>query len=245
VNIRFHKLVAEIRAAIERGDYGSDRLFRYDLARKYRVKRHAVDRVLTALKNEGLVEVVPFKGTFVTRQPPRLVYVRAGAVNNHGSGRWKAMRSAQDGEGQTDSPTLSRVKATKDLAHRLGVAVGTELLRCTHRMLLETDLVCVQIQDSWIPSNLVGEPLAVPEDVDDWAYTVMRERGIKPTTGFEEVTARRATSEEARRLVTAAGYPVLEAWRITQDEQGRPVEARRVIADGRHVTFKYSDLGAG
>lgn len=66
----YRQLAAILRARIERGDWQPDRPIASEtaLVQEYGIARTTVRRAIKFLTDEGIVYVVPQRGTYVTRQ---------------------------------------------------------------------------------------------------------------------------------------------------------------------------------
>ena len=65
------QLAAILRDGIERGDYQPGRKLpsENELLQRYRLARGTIRKAMRVLVDEGLVEVVPGRGVFVTERP--------------------------------------------------------------------------------------------------------------------------------------------------------------------------------
>lgn len=66
--------------------------------------------------------------------------------------------------------------------------------------------------------------------------------GHQPTELGEQVTLRMPTIEERSALRLEERTPVLEVVRLTRDQNGRPVEALHIVADGARNVLVYDSL---
>lgn len=244
----FREIAAQLRSAIERGEYppGSRIATEHDLASQYGVSRETVRRALALLKSEGLLAGAPGRGTYVPPPPVRLTIARYSAVTDPSRelrdlGPWETACAHQGIAGRTDVVTVERVPASQDLAERLAVSIGDQLVHRVRDMWAGDRIA--QVQDTWMPAALVeGTPLAGPGKVVGGVYAVMTAAGFGPDVVSEEVSGRLPTSDERTRMQLAEGATVLEIWRTTRDQNGRVVEVLRTVADARQSTLVYDNL---
>lgn len=244
----FRTIAADLRGAIERGEYRpGDRLpTEHELAERYGVNRGTVNRALSLLRADGLVESARSLGTRVALPPVRLTIARYQAVTDparpsHDLGPWETACAEQGIDGRMDLLDVTREPADALLAAALDVDQGAPLVRRSRRMWAAGRTVGAQ--DAWMPADLVeGTPLAAGGKVVGGVYAAMTTAGIIPTSADEVVTARPATGDERDRLALGDAGSVLEVWHHTRDQHGRTVETVRVVLDARRVTLVYGNM---
>lgn len=240
------RLADELRRAIRAGTYppGSQLPAERELMERYEVSRSTVRLALAALRSELLLsEGEVGRGTFVRERPPvRLPATRfARGQRQPGIGPWQATTRRAGVAGDVELIGVERIPADVELAHRLEIEEGALVVVRRRHLLAEG--VVVQLYDGYYPLALVeGSPLAESQTRIGGVANTFATIGITPTTATEEVTARSATSEEARALQLPAGAPVLAVVRTTRDQDGRVVELLRNVATGSAITLVYEDL---
>jgi GntR family transcriptional regulator len=244
----FREIAAELRSAIENGEYpqGSRIPTEQALASQYDVSRETVRRALALLKSDGLLAGAPGRGTYVPPPPVRLTIARYSAVTDlsremRSLGPWETACSEQGIDGRTELVSVDRVAASADLAERLGVTAGDQLVHRVRNMWAGDQIA--QVQEAWMPAALVeGTPLAGPGKVVGGVYAVMTAAGFGPDRVSEEVSGRLPTSDERARMQLTEGGMVLEIWRTTRDQSGHIVEVLRTVGDARKSTLVYDNL---
>ncbi len=246
--VGYRDIAAELRKAIERGEYmpGDQIPTEHELAERYGVARETVTRAVKLLKQEGELASARGRGTYVTSPPVKLTVARYSAVvapdrELRDLGPWETACATQGREGRSELVSVDRTSADSDLARRLGVDEGTDLIHRQRDMTLDGQVA--QLQDTWMPADLAeGTPLAQSGRITGGVYTAMTQSGIRLASVSEELSARSPTPEERDRLHLGEVATVFEVWRTTRGHDGRIVEARRVVADARRCRFVYEDL---
>ncbi|MFG2057862.1 GntR family transcriptional regulator [Micromonospora sp. NPDC048930] len=244
----YREIAAELRAAIESGEYppGSQLPTEHDLAARFDVSRETVRRALASLKAAGLVVTATKSGTTVAQPPVRLALAHyAGAADPGRPGRelgpWETACAEQGIQGRVEVLDVARVPAIGELATRFGVAAGVELVRRSRRMYAGEDLA--QVQESYVLADVAaGTPLAEPGKVVGGLYAALTAAGVDLADATEEVAARLPTSAEQEALGLPDAAWVLETWRATRDRSGRAVEVLHSVSDARRVARVYGDL---
>lgn len=213
------RLAEDLRAAIGRGDYPVGRQLPTEstLASELDLSRQTVRRAFLDLVNDGLVERIPGRGTFVTDRKPR--YLRQ-------------FGSVEDLMGLAADTTITLVRP---------LARGVEIAAAA-RLGLDDDVVhslaYLRSHDRtpfawttvWLPPR-VAQLVAGAEELTtpgDYAATVI---GILDTSldppvaeARQTITAIAADREVAERLGCPEGAPVLRIDRLFLDAEEVPVE---------------------
>ncbi len=247
----FRDVAARIKADIERGVYPADSRLptEHELAVQHGVSRDTITRALGVLKAEGLVEAHTSRGTTVAPPPVRLTIDRYGEVadpmrRDPDLGPWETACKSAGIDGRTEVVGVDRIPADPQVAKKLGVDAGTELVHRQRRMWARERVA--QIQDAWMPAELVeGTPLSGASKVVGGVYAAMTAAGFGPAKVTEEITGRPPTTDEQAEIGLPDGATVQEVWRTTHDQAGRIVEVLRTIADARACRFVYDNLPVG
>jgi DNA-binding GntR family transcriptional regulator len=221
------KLLIELYKEIENDNFGPDKKFLTQpcVVCRYKVGPTMVKRVWGFLKRQGLVEVRPGHGTFLTRRPKPVVFTwddTAVLDQDRTDMRWRPRV-----EGSLDRLTCvdltEQVEAPPEVAKLLEVESGTELVRQTRTMSWanKPTVVC----QSWRPALPSSD--GVPGQATWQSGSVAVE---------ERFSGRPATSRDALTLDIDPGTPVFEASHVIRDPHGRPVEVVRHVGVG-HITF--------
>lgn len=117
------------------------------------------------------------------------------------------------------------IAAPETVAEKLGVAVGSEVLRL--RRVRTTGDTPMAILENYLPTEFADisrEQLAA-----DGLYAMMRSRGTTIRVAKQHIGARRAHDDEPSLLDVDAGSPLLTMERVAFDASGRAIEY------GKHV----------
>ncbi|MEU0112022.1 GntR family transcriptional regulator [Streptomyces sp. NPDC006251] len=202
-----------IRADILEGRFGPGEFLpgQRELARRCGVAFNTLGEALKELEAEGLIEVIPRRGSRVLR-PASSVTVR-WRTDGH------VLPAGANALGAGTDRKVERRHATEEVAGALhGEAGMTVQLR---RSVLEHDGAPWALRDLYFPAFVVDEArvLASPEYVDE--EQALAEHGFGETGQLSHWSARPATAEEAQAL-KSGGSPVHVVRRISYCED-RPV----------------------
>jgi GntR family transcriptional regulator len=235
----YRQLADELRARIYDGTYprGSRLPPEAELIAAHRVSRVTVRLALGLLREEGLIEPSPGRGTFVREAAPvRLTLARYRGEGDVGP--FTAACQVQGIDGRMTVVAVDRLEADPEVAARLELDDGAPVVRRVRHALI--DGRPVQLQRSWFPVAVVdGTPLAEPGFLERGTFATLRAIGRPPAAISEEVTAGLPTGEEA--AVLGAG-PVLRVTRTTRDAAGTVLELLYVAATAERHVFSYENL---
>jgi len=224
------QIAGDLRAAIAEGRYSDQAPLPSiaELRRQYGTSDGPVKQAIRQLVNEGLVVTRKGRGAFV-RKPRRLQ--RFGSRRHlPGTKAGKAPLEAE-AEQQTmrrDQQVLSvdRIPAPAEIAERLGIDPGTQVL--VRRHLLSLDGTPAQLADSHFPLDLVEDTLiaapAAAGPITGGVHAALSALGLELDHFREEWVARMPMPYETRALRLAAGTPVLRLLRTLYATDGRPLE---------------------
>ncbi|MEI6666681.1 MAG: GntR family transcriptional regulator [Acidobacteriota bacterium] len=187
-----------------------------ELVEQYGISRITVRQALRLLEEEGLIRREVGRGTFVTEYRPFI-------------GGLKVEGSLQDviSLGQNPAKVLSvtTVKATADDADKLGIPLGSSIVRATRIRLYRGEPYSHIVND--LPAE-IGRRFRKA----DWKGVVLKfiEEKLKlPLRDAEEtVRASLADARLARLLNTKVGAPLLAVERVVRTDHGRVVERVRI-----------------
>jgi GntR family transcriptional regulator len=233
----FYGQVADaIRADIREGRYppGTQLPTIQELRERFKVSDTTIRAALVQLRSEGLTVSYQGRGVFVREdRPPRRKL-----------GHDASWRAILDRWGLADASviTVRRQPAPEDVAERLGLPPGTEVL-VRDRLLRAEGEPPTLISLSWHPLAIVER---IP-DLEDPAKGGMK--GMHEALGmrlyFEDVySARRPTDAERERLQLDPGDVVLVERGTTFDQDGQPLYAIDHIAAGHRYehAVRYGDV---
>lgn len=238
---KYRQIAADLRAAIEAGDYGpGDQLpGENQLKDTYSVALMTARQALDVLKNEGLAESRKGKGVFVRSfQPIRRHGIKRLAQETWASGRsiWSA--DTEDRELVVDQLQVTEQEAAADVAGVLGLEQGTAVCVRSRRFVLDGKPVLVS--SSYLPADLVAGSAITQEDTGPGGvYARLAELGSKPVHFREELRCRMPSTSEAERLELSMGTPVIQICRTAYADGGRAVEMNEMVLDSAAYVLEY------
>lgn len=226
---RYAALANALRVRVVAGEWppGSALPAESLLAAEHQVALGTMRRALELLVEQGLIERIHGKGTFV----------------RHGIAGGSMLRFFRFGGGSNEVPhsrILGRhcVAATTAVARELGVGPGESVLRL-HRLRLLADQPCL-LEEMWLPLDLFA-PLA-DDDLaqwDDLLYPMFSRRcGVHVHRAVDQIGFGVLTGPQARHLALPAGHPCVTVERSAFDLTGRCVEWRTTRGDAH--AFHYT-----
>jgi len=187
-----------------------------ELVEQYGISRITVRQALRLLEEEGLIRREVGRGTFVTDYRPF-------------TGALKVEGSLEDiislGRNPVKVIEVKTVKADADDAEKLGIPIGSPLIRATRVRLLHDEPYSHIVND--LPAE-IGRRFSK----NDWKGVVLKviEEKLKlPLRDAEEtVRASLADGQLARLLNTKIGAPLLAVERVVRSDHGQVVERVRI-----------------
>jgi GntR family transcriptional regulator len=138
----------------------------------------------------------------------------------------------------TETRSVSRVPAPDDVAERLGLRPGTEVVQRENRYLVDGEPALYGV--TCIPAHLADEPLATATDLGPGGlYARFEELGWPVAVIREEVSARMPTPDEAAGLAIPPGVPVIEMIHTSMDDWKRPFEVTRFVMRADRARLGY------
>jgi len=229
---RYAALAAALRARIVAGEFppGTALPAEQSLASEHGVALGTMRRALDLLAEQGLLERVHGRGTFVKQGlsgAPMLRFFRFGA----------------DGAGSREVPQsriLSRAAqaAPADVARALGCGPREQALRL--KRLRSLDGQPVLLEDIWLPLPLFGALL--DDDPGTWGdllYPLFAARlGVHVQRAVDTIGFGSLAAGQARALQLPPGHPCARVQRQAFDLAGRCVEWRSTLGDAN--AFHYT-----
>jgi GntR family transcriptional regulator len=193
-----------------------------ELVEEFGVSRMTARNAMQRLVQEGIVQRVPGRGTFVSEQP---VHRQAGSLISFSD----EMRR----QGRRPSSRLIR-RGLRDgsagEAEDLGVEQVVELVR-----LRLADGEPIAIESSVFAAAL-GEVLLAADLERGSLFDALVGAGHVPTAGRASLRAGGATGFDAEHLALPEGAPLLVERRVILDQHGRPLER----TESRYAAERYS-----
>jgi GntR family transcriptional regulator len=211
-----------------------------ELCERYDVDRGVVRRALGLLQAWGLIATEHGRGAFVRVRPPlrRIARNRAQATRGR---RWRGFYADVEDAGLAPnvSTEIRRQGAPKEIAERLGVPEGSEVVVRTRVMGAGGDALL--LSTSYFPDNVVQRAPRL-EEADTGPggmFTLLEEAGYE-LHQEEAVSARMPLPEEARALQIGPGTPVMRILRRIFDQDGEPLEMCEMLLAGDRYELVYN-----
>jgi GntR family transcriptional regulator len=125
--------------------------------------------------------------------------------------------------------SVTRAPAPADVADRLGLRPGTEVIHRANWYFADDELV--QIGLTYIPVEIAGDSLLATEKSlgKGSIYARFEELGWPVARIREEISARMPSPDEAAGLSMPPGVPVIEILHTSMDDWNRPFEVTRFV----------------
>ena len=211
----------QLRRAIDVGEWAAGEQLppESELTEFFGVSRITVRTAFERLGDQGLVERIPGRGTFVAQRSFEQPVTRLAGFHEDMASRGFV----------PSAHTLSVrvVPGPSDAASALG-AEGEDLVEI--RRLLLADNTPMAVQHGYLPTWVLGNGEFTNADLYNKSlYRLMEERTAShPATAEETIEAVRADRMRADLLDVPEGSPLLLATRLSLDRSRRPVEWVRV-----------------
>jgi DNA-binding GntR family transcriptional regulator len=195
------------------------------LAERWGLSRPTIRQAIGYLVDKGLLVRQRGVGTeVVRRQVQRPLQLTSLYDDLRASGQ----------EPSTEVLAHERAPADEDVAQRLGLPVGTEVVRLER--LRRARGVPLAILRNWLPVPVGGsiDPAALRESS---LLACLRAAGATVREAQQRVGARGASPEEAALLDLRRGAPVLTMERVAFDDRARAVECGSHVYDPRAHSF--------
>lgn len=226
---RYASLAHALRARVIAGEWspGSALPAESQLAAEHKVALGTMRRALALLAEQGFIERVHGKGTFVRQGLAGATMLRFFRFDR--------------GTGEVPNSHIlqrSRVSAPPAVARGLGIGAGESVLRL-HRLRLMNAQPRL-FEELWLPLDLF-EPLA-DDDLSAWEdllYPMFARRAqVYVHRAVDEISFGQLSAEQATALKLPAGHPCAQVQRTAYDLAGRCIELRTTSGDAH--AFHYS-----
>jgi GntR family transcriptional regulator len=223
-HVQVREYVRDLLAAAEPGTAApSER----ELVAQFGVARMTVRQALDALVGEGLLELVPGRGTFVAQPRHRIGQLTSFTEDIRRRGMLP------------ESQTLlaRREQAGPGVARALSITPGDAVIHWKRLRRADQQVVC--IEDAYL--NEVLLPGFLQSGMPTSLYDALDVRGLRPNWAEDSICADAADTEEAGLLEVPVGAPVLRHSRrgLLGD---KPVEVSRTVYRPDRYTV-YVQLG--
>jgi DNA-binding GntR family transcriptional regulator len=223
----YYQVAQQIESAIESGELAvGDRLENeITLADRYGLSRPTMRSAIGHLVDKGLLVRQRGVGTEVIRRSVerrvRLTSLFEDLVASEQDPSTKVLR-------------LEKVAADDDVANKLGISTGTEVVHVERlRSALDEPLAVLR---NWLPVKVAGD-FTVTDLEEHGLYELLRLRGTQLHEATQRIGAAAAGTREARLLGLRKGAPLLTTERLSYDGKGRPVELGNHAYDSSRYSF--------
>ncbi|MFI9081155.1 GntR family transcriptional regulator [Streptomyces sioyaensis] len=234
----YQQVAAEIRNGIVEGEYkpGAPLPSEAQLIERYGVSRPTVRKAISALRAEGLIEVIHGKGSYVRALPAPAVKIdraitRSGKTFLTGHHDWQ----------QIEEPTAYRTTTTTTTGQLLGLAEG-EALFAVDRLLSDPGTETRALHRVLIPfataADEAGQLGEAPDTEPEQIYALLAAAGHK-LTWDETVSARMPLPDERDALRVPDATPVLLASRVTLGADRRPLILEELCTGADRAQLAY------
>ncbi|MBD3550004.1 GntR family transcriptional regulator [Streptomyces sp. JV180] len=252
------RIADDLRRRIAAGEYtpGTRLPSTRQLANAYSVDPKTIYRSVALLKESGQLVSRQGAGVYVPPEP-RAAILREPQIRYP----WEKERAQlplaerqESGTGEFDTgrrrdeldfpAQFSRVAAEPDVAERMGIAPGTDLLRRLYRTTVREEEVPLSLITSYIPYDLAAQnPDLLDEGREPWPGGTMHQLktvGVEIDRIVDESHSRPPTLEEQAALQLASGWPVVELHKVSYSTEDAVVEYSQVILPGDRTTLRYT-----
>jgi len=185
-----------------------------DLCREFRVSRMTARNAMQRLAEDGLVQRIPGRGTFVAEPPAHRHADRLMAFSHEMARQGRTPSSRLLARGTR--PATQGESATLELRPADDVVLVRRVrLADEQPIAIETAVLVRRAGDLVMNADLETGSL----------HEALARAGVHLRRGRATITAEAATSEDARLLGIREGEPLLVERRVIADAQARPVEA--------------------
>lgn len=238
---KYEQIAAELRAAIESGEYApGDRLpGERALAARYGVAAMTVRQALAVLRSEGSAEARQGSGVFVQRpfEPIRRRGIQRLARDQWGAGHsiWGTDETRRVA---IDQITVTELTPPTNVAAVLGFAEGDTACCRSRRYLVEDRPV--MLATSYLPYKLVSGSAIMQSDTGPGGtFARLKDLGFAPVHHREEIRFGAASSSDANRLEIPVGGAVVNLVRTSYTEQRQPIEVNKMVLDANVYVLEY------
>ncbi|MFJ1775035.1 GntR family transcriptional regulator [[Kitasatospora] papulosa] len=251
------RIADDLRRRIAAGEFrpGSRLPSTRQLADAYSVDPKTIYRSVALLKEGG--QVVSRQGAGVYVPEPRAAILREPQQRYQweksraqlplaerqmtGTGEYDTGRSRDE----LDFPAqFSKVGASPEIAERMGIAPGTDLLRRLYRTTVREEKAPLSLITSYIPYDLAARNAdLLDEGREPWPGGTMHQLStvdVEIDRIVDEARSRPPTLEEQAALQLASGWPVVELHKISYSTDDSVVEYSQVILPGDRTTLRYT-----
>ena len=225
----YHQLKAFISERIESGEWFAGRRLPTELefATEFSVSRTTVRQAMQLLENEGLIERIQGKGTFVGR--PKI------AQNLASMATLAAWLTSPGSVAELALQSLEKVTASAGVAAKLDLLPGEEVFELQRTVVVDGEALA--LLTCWLPAARFAD-FEANFSPDRSLRQILRVfYGVKAIRQHKEVEVTILEVEEAKLLGANAGAPALLISYLSKTESGEPVEFRKMLVRGDRAKY--------
>ncbi len=231
----YQQVAAEIRNAIAAGEFppGAPLPSESQLIERYKVSRPTVRNAISALRSEGLIEVIHGKGSYVRALPTPTLTIEQTIHQDAGT---YALGHVWE---QAEEPATYRSTTTAITGPLLELAEG-EAVFGTDRLLVDPMTGTRALHRLIIPFCVAEvTPLAdAPDTEPEQIYALLSQAGLE-LKWFETVGARMPKPDERAALDIPEATPVIHTTRVTRSASGGPLVLEELRTSAARVQLAY------
>jgi DNA-binding GntR family transcriptional regulator len=223
----YYQVAQQLESAIQSGELAVGERLENEiaLADRYGLSRPTMRSAIGHLVDKGLLVRQRGVGTQVIRRsverPVRLTSLFEDLVTAEQAPTTQVL-------------LLERVPAGDEVANKLGISVGTEVVHLERlRSALEEPLAVLR---NWLPVRVAGE-FTIDDLEEHGLYELLRRTGTLMQEATQRIGATAADTREARLLGLRKGAPLLTMERLSYDAKGRAVELGNHAYDSSRYSF--------
>ncbi|MEU3665777.1 GntR family transcriptional regulator [Streptomyces virginiae] len=221
------RIAANIRELVMSGEWepGKKLPRTEDLMAEHGASNVTIQRALTVLKEEGLLEGKKGSGVFVRGRAPLTISPASfmAPAEDGRPYRWVTEAAKRSQRGSNRILRVEEIVPPRRVREVLGLpADGVAVLRSRVGLL---DDEPAELVDSYYPADIArGTRLADRRKIPGGSPTLLAELGFRAVEQEDEVSARPATTREYVHLELPGDVPVLEIFRVVYSNDRRPIE---------------------
>ena len=222
---RYYEIEQALRARIARLDPGEPLPSDAQLCQEFGVSRMTARNAVQRLVQEGLVDRVPGRGTFVAD----------GGSHRH-AGQLVGFSDEMHRHGRTPTSKLleRHVRKAKEAeAKQMRLPAGGRVV--VVRRVRLADGAPIAVERATLPERVADGVLAADLETGS-LHAALATAGVAPTAGRGTIVVASATDDDARLLGVKRGSPLLVERRLIFDQTGEPLE----LTESRYASGRYA-----
>lgn len=234
----YHQIYDQLHAQIESGRFrpGDQIPTESELSETYGVSRITVKQAIQLLVNEGRLERIQGRGTFVSQ--PKIDRRLDSMISFRDEMLQRGMRPS------SRLLELKVVPVSPKVAKSLRLQSGKEVIKIQRLRFADGDVM--GIQTAYLPYDLCPELLKEADALESGSlYEILnRKFDLRPARAEEAYSIARLDVHDAKLMMLSEGDPVFQAERISFLPDGRPFEAVWSLLRGDRYTLRVEIIGS-